>query len=465
MRRSVGGGLAALFFCWAVLCAALGIAPRAAWAGAAVIGDVGPQTVGTQLASGLTVVARKSGAAPLAALEFWVRCPANGYDGMQPGIARLAAFALADHKPPVGPSLRDAVRAAGGRLGISVYPEATQFSVVAPAYDMSNLLSALLGAVLHPAIDQASFESGRTRLAAVQVAAEEGVDQVLRDALFAQLFSAGPLHDSTYGNPISLRAMTLNAVAGFTTTAYVPGNEIVVVTGAIDPASVSQRVAQFGMPSGSRVPAMPASPQNQQAAAPRALHPLATGVTGIALGWTGPPISDERAATAMDFWSDYLTDPDSGVLVRAVRTADDGAAFSGQFITLRNPGVFFVAVSGQRLDTTAMAGVLRAAVANSVGHRMSDAQFVQARDAFVTHLLRTMQTDEALADNYGWYFAQGALSYSPSATGPDLSGDYFARVASLTPDYVLSVAKRYLMAAPSVVILPAGDQSSRGVSQ
>jgi hypothetical protein len=67
-----------------------------------------------------------------------------------------------------------------------------------------------------------------------------------------------------------------------------------------------------------------------------------------------------------------------------------------------------------------------------------------------------MQTSRGLADNYGWYFAQGALPYSPSATDASLSGEYFKQVASLSPEYVFSIARRYLQAKPAVIILPRG---------
>jgi predicted Zn-dependent peptidase len=141
---------------------------------------------------------------------------------------------------------------------------------------------------------------------------------------------------------------------------------------------------------------------------------------------------------------------------KVVSGADASANFAGQFVTLRNPGVFYVTASGEKLDPTITSGLIRDAVRSALAQPLSKADFERARAAFVNHLLRDMQTPQGLADNYGWYFAQGALAYSPSATDTALSGEYFGQVASLTSDYVYSIARRYLQAKPAIIVLPRG---------
>lgn len=405
-----------------------------------------------QLPNGLTVVARRAGAAPVAALEIWIRCPSNDYDGTRPGIARLAALALAEEKSQTSLSLRDAARIAGGHIAVSVYAESTEIAILAPSYAAPALLDKLGATVARGYVDQAAFDVARTRLAAGQVAAGDIVDQELRDSLFTSLFSAGPLRDSTYGNPKSLRDATLQDVAKFIGRAYVPTDEIVVTVGDVDAQDITRHLTAFAAAGGSQP--MPASPLAAYGGAPFAIHNDQADTAGVGLGWVGPPIADERAATAMDFLSDYLTDPTNGSLTKAVAAVDSEADFNGQFITLRNPGVFFVTVAGSKFDIATLPQTIRSAMQASVGHQMSRSEFDRARDAYVTHLLRDMQSVEGLADNYGWYYAQGALAYSPSGTDVTLSGDYFQQVSALTPDYVFSVARKYLLATPAVVILP-----------
>ena len=54
---------------------------------------------------------------------------------------------------------------------------------------------------------------------------------------------------------------------------------------------------------------------------------------GEGLAWTGPPIADERAATALDFVADYLFRDETGVVSKALDPTGD-AYVNGQFITL-----------------------------------------------------------------------------------------------------------------------------------
>lgn len=452
----VRGALAALFFSLTLFALVAGDWKIARAASPSAPSSLGTPALTQQFPNGLTVVARKAGAAPVAALEVWIRCPSNDYDSSRPGIARLAALALLDEKSATSLSLRDATRIAGGQIAVSVYYESTEIAILAPSYAAPALLDKLSATAARPYVDQAAFDSARTRLAADQVAAGEVVDQQLRDALFTQLFASGPLRDSTYGSPTSLKGMTLADVTKFLGRAYVPESEIVAVAGDQDPRDVLKHLSTL------TAPGAPAQPMpNSQAApsgAPFAIHSAQSAVNGVALGWIGPPIEDERAATAMDFLSDYLAHEGDGVLVKTITAADSAAEFNGQFITLRNPGVFYLTVSGQQFDPATLPGIIRSAVQSAVGHEFSKDDFARARDAFVTHLLRDMQTDEALADNYGWYFAQGALPYSPSATDVALSGDYFDKVSSLTPNYVYSIAKKYVLVDPTIVVLPRSSK-------
>lgn len=408
----------------------------------------------TQFPDGLTLVARKATASPTAAIEVWIKCPSSGYSSPRPGLARLTALAVVDEKAG-GASLRDEARKAGAQIAISVYHESTEIALLAPAYVSADLLDTLVSRALHPHLDQAAFESARQRLAAQQVASMDMPEQVLRDSLFAQLFASGPLHDSSFGDPKTLTGLTLDDISSFAARAYVPAQEIVVTVGDVDERDVSRRLAVLAPPAG-QTQTMPESSVAAYGDTPVSLTRESLNAGGVAIGWVGPPIADERAATAMDFLSDYLAHPSEGVVSKVVLGADASTTFTGQFVTLRNPGVFYVTASGAKLDPTLTSTLIRDAMRNALRQQLSKEDFERARAAFVTHLLRDMQTSQGLADNYGWYFAQGALPYSPSATDATLSGQYFKQVASLSPDYVYSIARRYLLAKPAVIILPRG---------
>jgi predicted Zn-dependent peptidase len=374
----------------------------------------------------------------------------------------LTALAIVEQKTG-GSSLRTDARAAGAQIAVSVYHESTEIAILAPSYLSGSLLDKLVHEALHPELDQKAFDAARQRLAAQQVASLDMPDEVLRDSLFARMFATGPLHDSSYGDPKTLTGLTLADVTAFAERAYVPADEIVVAVGDVDVADVATRT-QAAAPAAAPAGAIPESSVAPYSDAPLALTRSSLDVGGVAIGWSGPPITDERASTAMDFLSDYLTHPSEGVLSKIVDAAVAGADFNGQFVTLRNPGVFYVTASGEKVDPTITVGIIRDAMRNALRRPMSGDEFAHARTAYINHLLGSMQTAQSLADNYGWYFSQGALPYSPSATDAALSGQYFQAVASLTPDYVYGIASRYLQAKPAVIIVPRGPIHVSGTS-
>jgi len=437
-----------------VVSAALLMTAKALATPAAPQGLAPASTSITNYPDGLTLVARPATASPTATLEVWIKGPASGYGVPRPGLARLTALAIVEENAG-GSSLRDEARKDGAQIAVSVYQESTEIAILSPAYLSPPLLDKLVGLALHPHLDQKAFEAARQRLAAQQVAQMDMPDQVLRDSLFARMFASGPLHDSSFGDPKTLTGLTLDDVSAFAARAYVPAAEIVVAVGDVDESDVARRVAAAA-PAAGVTQTMPESSLAPITDTPLALMRESLGVGGLAMGWVGPPISDERAATAMDFLSDYLANPRDGVVSKIVNAADADTDFNGQFVTLRNPGVFYLTASGAKLDPLIATGVIRDAIRNAVRRPMSNDEFESARAAYVTHLLRDMQTSQGLADNYGWYYAQGALDYSPSATDASLSGEYFQAVASLTPDYVYSIARRYLQAQPAVIVLPRG---------
>ena len=411
-----------------------------------------------QRSDGLTYRIIGGGASPTEAIEVWFRCPADGYDGSRPGIARLAALAIADDDRG-GASLRDIAGASGGEVAVQVFPAATEIGIVVPAYMAGAVQDALLARIFHPSIDDKALKNAKLRLAEQLSLAGLEPDVFLRDRLFSAIFADGPYRDSTFGTAATLGAAKLTDVQAFIADAFQPANALAASAGmgsldaygalATSSPTIASQQADRPLPHSnarnSFAPvALPAGPS--------------TAASALALGWVGPPISDERAATAMDFLSDYLMRDGYGTAALALAKAQPQAAFDGQFITLHDPGVMFVGVWGAGLDRRAAADAIRTAVKRIVDAPLSNADFAQASIAFRTHLLHDMDGPQSMADNVGWYFAQGAPAYSPV----DMvfgSGAYESAAASLTPGFVHDIARRYLSSEPAVVTSPDASGS------
>jgi predicted Zn-dependent peptidase len=262
-------------------------------------------------------------------------------------------------------------------------------------------------------------------------------DDLLHDALFAQLFASGPAHFAPIPADLAdLKGITLEQVRAFAKRAFRSANATFALAGNVDATLLS------AVTSGS--PGAPDSPIGSMLATAPAGRTINAAVSGEGLAWTGPPIADERAATALDFVADYLFRDETGTISKALDPTGD-AYVNGQFITLHDPGVMLVTIGGSKpadVESQVLSAIAK------LTEPLDGASFAAAREAFLYHLASDAQLPSQQADNLGWYSSEGNAAYAPS----DESSTYWKAARSLDPQFVASVVKKYL-AHPVVVRL------------
>lgn len=384
---------------------------------------------------------------PSAVVELWFRAPAAGYDEATPGLSRVAATAVAASERLHGTSLAELTRNLGGSLTINAYSDVVSIAASAPAASSRALVRALTAAYFTPTVSANGFRSAVRDEA---VAIEEKTFEphlALREMLFAQLFREGPAHYAlTPDSTDALAALSAERVNAFAARAFRPQNAILTLAGNVVAADVA--VAAAGPPGA----AMDA-PFDSQTASPGAAVVKTGSLDGVGLGWIGPPIVQTRAATALDFVANYLFDPLSGTVSRALVRDDPAASVEGQFITLHAPGILMVTISGGS-RVRAKDGVLQAVTALS--QPLPSQTFEAARRAFAYRIAADTATAQAVADNAGWYAAENDPSYAPG----DPSGTYAQNVASLNPKYVAQIVREYLQ-HPAIAELRAEHAARR----
>ncbi len=383
-------------------------------------------------------------AAATTAVELWYRAPSAGYDFTSPGIARMALAAVVASKPAGAASLSELVNRLGGSLSIQVFPDISMVGASVPAASAPAVLRAMTAAFFNPVITPAGLKI------AVQdngvAAASQLYDsaQTLQDALFAELFSEGPAHYAPVPTAAQFAKMAPAEVQSFAARAFRQSNAIFSLAGNVSDALKAAVPAS--------APALDTPPLDSTLRNAPVETSAAAPVPGMGFAWTGPRISDARAATAMDFIADYLFDPDSGTVIRATRSQPN-AFVLGQFVTLHDPGVLLVTLSG------ASAAALEQPLLDSVSamaQPLDAATFAKARKIFLYHIMSQIQTPMQRADDAGWYAAEGNAQYAPG----DPSDIYLNAVNSLDPQFVAQVARMYLQ-RPAIVRL---IQSSSGGS-
>lgn len=385
---------------------------------------------------------------PTAAIDVWFRAPGAGYDNASPGIGRIAATAAATATLESGKSLYGIVRGLGGRLTINVYPDIIGISAMVPTTAGRRVIAAMSAAFFSPSIDESALNTARRDAAVLSVARRYSSDDLLHDALFSQIFTSGPNHYPPLPeSAIEIKKISLADVKTFAKRAFRSANATMSLAGNVDPTWIDAVTA--GSPGSADAPL-----KSTLANAPGSTS-ISGNVPGIGIAWPGPPISDERAATAMDFIADYLFRDETGTVVKSI-TLQSGDYVSGQFITLHDPGVMLVTIGGDKpaeLKQTVLNAV------SALATPLDQKTFAAARAAFIYHLAVDTQNPVEQADNLGWYAVEGNASYAPS----DPNSSYWQRANDLDPAYIASIVKQYL-AHPVIIELTAPPASKESAS-
>ena len=347
-----------------------------------------------------------------AAVGLWFRAPAPGYDDATPGIANLAATAAAVAPLASGKSLYELVHTVGGELNIAVYPDIIGIGAVVPASATRRIVAAMTAAYFAPSVDDAAVKTARANAAVLGVQQRYESDTTLHDLLFKQIFAIGPAHYPPLPTTVpQLTGITTAQVSGYAKRAFRAANAVLTLAG------------------------MPVSTTAVGA------------VDGVGLAWIGPPIADQKAATALDFVADYLFREQTGVVSKVLDRSQSDALVIGQFITLHDPGVMVVTIGGSHEKQTEK-NVMDALEA--LQQPMDAQAFNAAREAFLYHVAADTQTPQERADNLGWYTVEGNLEYAPGIA----HGNYEQAARALDPQYVAEVVRHYLR-KPVVVDLIA----------
>ncbi|HZV76130.1 MAG TPA: insulinase family protein [Candidatus Babeliales bacterium] len=376
-----------------------------------------------------------------AAIGLWFRAPGAGYDDQTPGISNIAATAAAVAPLASGKSLYALVHSVGGDLNIEVYPDIVGIGAVVPASATRRVVAALTAAYFAPAIDEESVKTAQKNAAVLGVQQRYESDATLHDLLFRQIFASGPAHYPPLPTSVAqLTSVSTAQVSAFAKRAFRAENAVLTLTGNVDASSIEAVTDGDGRGS------MDAPYDSTLAQTPKSTT-TSGAIDGLGLAWIGPPISDEKASTALDFIADYLFRDETGVVTKALDASKVDAVVVGQFITLHDPGVMVVTIGGDR-QKDAKQRVL--AALEAMQQPMDRATFEAAREAFLYHVAADTQTPQERADNLGWYSVEGNLEYAPGI----VNGSYERAARDLDPQYVADIVRRYLR-QPVVVDLTA----------
>ncbi len=401
----------------------------------------------TQLPSGLTVLVEENHAAPVAAIQVWVRVGSADERDDEAGLAHLHEHMLfkGTARRPPGEIAR-AIEAAGGEINAWTSFDQTVYHVVVASQFFAEGMDVLADAVTSAAFDPDELKREIEVVCEEIKRSEDSPTRKLSKELFASSFFKHPYGKPVIGSEQSVRSFTREGILKFYRRWYQPQNCVVAVVGDVSEKEVLRLAEKlFVWPQGTFVPApkRPTEPRREKPVSRLKQEQLKEGYLSIA--WPAPPLAHDDVA-ALDALSIVLGHGEASRLHRAMkRDRLLCTEVQASCYTPVDPGLTIVGL-------TLQPGQVRDAVREAL------AQVYKVRREEVTReelglACRLLESDAVYQRETVQGQARKVGFYESSAGGLDFEKRYFDNVAALTPARVREAAERHI--DPSAAVISA----------
>ena len=401
----------------------------------------------TQLPNGLTVLVEENHAAPVAAIQVWVRVGSADERDDEAGLAHLHEHMLFKGTARRGPGeVARAIETAGGEINAWTSFDQTVYHVIVASRFFAEGMDVLADAVTSAAFDPG--ELGRE----IEVVCEEikrsadSPTRKLSKELFAASFLRHPYGKPVIGTEESVRSFTREGILRFYRRWYQPQNCVVAAVGDVSEAE-AVRLAEklFVWPAGEFAPApkRPAEPRREQPVARLRQEELKEGY--LSLAWPAPPLAADDVP-ALDALSIVLGHGEASRLHRAMkRDRLLCTEVQASCYTPIDPGLTIVGLTLQP-----------AQVRDAVREALEQVYRVRREEVTRDELglaCRLLESDAVYQRETVQGQARKLGFYESSAGGLEFEARYFENVARLTPAKVREAAERHI--DPSAAVISA----------
>jgi zinc protease len=406
------------------------------------------------LPNGLRVIVRELRGAPVVALNLWVGTGSADDPDELSGLAHFIEHMLfRPGSTPGAVHLAETVHDAGGYLNAETGCDHTVYYQVVPPGRWRDVLAAQAEAIVRPAFDPDAVEDERSVIIEEARGAEADPASFLWRRLMETTFQNHPCRRPVVGTEPTLAGITPDDLRQHHRRHYVPGNMVQVVVGDVDADRVvAAAEGALGAVAGGALERPPvleepptdirarryAGPWEQSSLsiafhAPPVLHPD-TPALDVACGLLGVGRSS-RLRKALQTSAGLVTNVRSGVIAyRDIGAATVGADVVGSDV---DPAVEGVLAELERMR------------AEPAGADELDKMRSRLEAGYVLE----HETSGSIASGLGLFETLGDYQHFE---------DYIDRLAAVTPDDVLRVARDYLDPRTASVVVYVRD--GRGVS-
>lgn len=390
-----------------------------------------------ELPNGLTVLVGEHRAAPVVAVQLWVRVGARHETDAESGLSHFVEHLLFKGTAARGPGVIDATIAGlGGEINAATAQDFTYYHVVVPAGHLSTALDVVADAARHAAFDPGELERERLVVLEEIRRAQDSPTASLWRVLHRHHFPGHPYGRPVLGDPEVIRGVPREAVVGYYRRHYAPSRAAVVVVGDVEPAAALAAVERAfgdwepgGVPDG-------AVPEAQPLAAIQRVEevrPLGQVYLGVA--WRGPTVP-QADVYAVDVLAAILGRGRASRLHQALKerlgvVASVGASFYAQ----RAAGTLAVTARTTPARRLEAERALLAEIERLRAAPPEEQELARAVTAVEAGYAFARETAEGVA--YAWGLAEVAWTLEFELT-------YLDRVRTVSAEDVLAAARRYL---------------------
>jgi zinc protease len=352
----------------------------------------------TVLANGLTVLIYRNPAAPVVAVNTYVRA---GYFDETDDVAGIAH--VLEHMYFKGTAMygvgeiAKATKAAGGYLNAHTIYDHTSYYAVLPSSGFDDGLAVQADAYANSAIEADALAKELEVIIQEAMRKEDNAGAVTTETLYALLHDRHRIRRWRIGRPDALRGFTRDDVARFYRNFYTPSNTVLAIAGDVDPAETLERVkALYG-----------ALPAGEPVRTPGPAEPAHSGFryeelngdveqTHVEIGWRTVP-NEHPDVPALDLAAAVLGSGRASRLYRAVRDRKLAGSVGAYNYSPSEVGVFVMSSEGDPATAADAARAMWAQLASVRAGDVSADEVERAHKLFMSRWARHLETTEGQA--------------------------------------------------------------------
>jgi zinc protease len=405
------------------------------------------------LPNGLTLLVEENHAAPVVAIQVWMRVGSADEGLDEAGLAHLHEHMLFKGTVRRGPGeIARTVEACGGEINAWTSFDQTVYHVVLASRFFAEGMDVLADAVTSAAFDPEELQREIEVVCEEIKRSQDSPTRKLSRELFASAFSRHPYGKPVIGTEASVRSFTREGILRFYRRWYKPENAVLVVVGDVREAEALELAGRlFRWPEGPFEPSPPRPPEphREQPLARLRQEPLKEGYLSIC--WPAPPLVHEDVA-ALDALGIVLGHGEASRLHRSMkRDRLLCTEVQASCYTPVDPGLTIVGLTLQPATTRE---AVREALAQTYRLRSEE---VSAEELSIA--CRLLESDAVYQRETVQGQARKLGFYQSSAGGVEFEQRYLEQVARLTPGRLRDAAERWIdpTAAVLAALLPERD--------